>query len=154
MPGLEVAAMGVEKGTEWVKMCLERYENRSFVKQSGAFDTTVLPIVVENVLRKKSFALPTVRDLSSAKLAEKTDIPVFPCEYFSPKSYKTGRILTTKNTCCIHHFAGSWLVTPKYVLFESKFWNLFGLKNLNLLGKLYWKICVPAKKIISKRMDK
>ena len=34
---------------------------------------------------------------------------MYPAEYFCPKDHTTGKIKCTKNTVCIHHFAGSWL---------------------------------------------
>ena len=34
---------------------------------------------------------------------------MYPSEYFCPKDHTTGKIKCTKNTVCIHHFAGSWL---------------------------------------------
>ena len=126
MPGLEVAAMGAEKGAQWIKMCLDRYENRSFVKPNGSFDMKVLPSVVEDILRKNAVSLPCVNDVAAAKEKENEGVPVFSCDFFSPKSYKTGKISVTGNTYCIHHFAGSWYVAPKYVAYEKKFWGLFG----------------------------
>lgn len=150
MPGLEVAAMGAEKQAEWLKLCLDRYERRSFIKPSGSFDMKVLPSVVEHLLRKHGYLLPSVSNIEQAKKLEDKDIPVFSCDFFSPKSYRTGKIIVTENTVCIHHFAGSWNETPRYVLCETKFWSIFGLKNLNILGKLYWKILVPIKKIFQK----
>ena len=39
----------------------------------------------------------------------------------------------------IHHFAGSWLEVPKYEEIETKFWKLFGLKNLNIINKIIWR---------------
>ena len=150
MPGLEVAAMGSEKGAPWIKMCLDRYENRSFVKENGTFDMKVLPCVVEDVLRENAVSLPSVNSIIDAKEKEKNGLPVFPFDFFSPKSYKTGKISITQNTYCVHHFAGSWYVAPAYVVLESKLWNFFGMKNLNVLGKLYWKILMPVKKLFGK----
>ena len=34
---------------------------------------------------------------------------MYPADYFCPKDHRTGKIRCTKNTVCIHHFAGSWL---------------------------------------------
>jgi len=148
--GLEVAAMGAEKGSPWVKICLGRYENRSFVKSNGNFDMKVLPCIVEDVLRQNNYKLPSVSDVDQAKKIERFDIPVFPWDFFSPKSYKSGVVSTTTNTYCIHHFAGSWFVPPRYIDYEASFWKIFGLKNLNILGKLYWRAWKPIKKLFKK----
>ncbi len=106
-PGLEVAVMGVEKGCSWIKLCLDRYNNRPFVNEHG-FDMKALPHVVESVLRENNIPLHTVRDIDCAKMFEDSGIPVFTWDFFSPKSFNTGIVETTKNTYCIHHFSGSW----------------------------------------------
>lgn len=155
MRGLEVAAMGAEKGCRWLKLCLDRYENRPFVRANGSFDTKVLPCVVEDILRKSAYELPCVDNIDAAKEVEATkdDVPVFSCDFFSPKSYKTGNIMKTKNTFCVHHFAGSWIVRPRYETMETRFWKIFGLKNLNILGKIYWKLCFPVIRKFQKEDD-
>ena len=140
MSGLEVAAFGSEKHAEWLKDCLSYYKNRPFIKNDGSFDTKVLPTIVEDELRNHGYDLVNCSSLTEAKMIENTHkIPVFPCEYFSPKSYKTGKIEVTDNSYSIHHFAGSWLEVPKYEEIETKFWKLFGLKNLNIINKIIWR---------------
>ena len=54
-------------------------------------------------------------------------------------SVYTGKIEVTDNSYSIHHFAGSWLEVPKYEEIETKFWKLFGLKNLNIINKIIWR---------------
>lgn len=105
--GLEVAAMGAEKGCSWLKLCLDRYANRPFVTEQG-FDTKILPLIVEDVLRENKISLKDVQNINSAKEFEHKGIPIFTCDFFSPKSLATGIISVTPNTYCIHHFSGSW----------------------------------------------
>ena len=92
VPGLEVAAFGVEAGNCFIGQCLERYQDHRFIKSNGELDTNVLPEIVESVFRENGF------DFSQ----------VLPSDYFSPKSYLTKQIQLTENTYCIHHFDGSW----------------------------------------------
>lgn len=107
---LEVAAFGTEKGSKWVKDCLKRYKQRSFVKEDGSFDTKPLPTVIKEYLLENGYTIKKVTSIAEAKLLldEKT-LPVFPYHYFSPKSYLTGKMEISNETFAIHHFAGSWL---------------------------------------------
>ncbi len=132
--GLEVAAFGVEPKAEWVKKCLDEYESISFVKADGSFDLMTLPERVERNLLRNGYKLLEVPSIEAAKkITSNLEIPVFPCDYFSPKSYVDGKIEITTNTYSIHHFAGSWL--PWYSKFEKKFWNFLGLKNHGFISR-------------------
>lgn len=113
-PGLEVAAMGAEKYAPWLKICLDRYENRPFINGTG-FDMKTLPCVVEDVLREKQIRFQTVQNIEIAKEYEKECMPVFTWDFFSPKSLETGIVSVTSNTYCIHHFSGSWCNKRKRV---------------------------------------
>ena len=109
VPGLEVAAFGVEKGLPWIKESLDYYENRPFIKNDGGFDVEVLPEVIEKRLIKQGYSLNNVNSLEEAKcFTNPKAIPVLPSDYFSPKSYLTKEISITKNTVSVHHFDGSW----------------------------------------------
>ena len=138
--GLEVAAFGAPKGAPWVKDCLDYYNERVFIKADGKFDMRTLPNIVEGQLRKCNYELKDVKSIEEASnLNGPSSIPVFPCDYFSPKSYKTQKLYIKPESYSIHHFAGSWLQIPKYEILETKFWALFGLKNLNIINKIVWR---------------
>lgn len=122
---LEVAAFGVEKGSQWVKDCLAYYENRAFVKKNGTFDTKVLPGIIKNCLIQNGYTLKPVSSIAEAKSCSGKEIPVFPYQYFSPKSYGTGKIEKSDLTYSIHHFAGTWL--PWYTSIEKKICASLGL---------------------------
>lgn len=107
--GLEVAAFGVKKHSDWVGKCLDYYNNRNFVKNDGTFDMKPLPLVIGEILEKNSYKLRNVHTIEEAAETADKEIPVFPSDYFSPKSYKTGKIQSNDNTYSIHHFAGSWI---------------------------------------------
>ena len=112
---LEVAAFGVEKKSEWIRECLRYYENRSFVKEDGSFDTKVLPIVIRDCLIENGYKVVPVNSVEEAKKVGGKEIPVFPFDFFSPKSYETGEIEKTDRTYSIHHFASSWMTTSEKV---------------------------------------
>jgi len=123
---LEVAAFGAEKGSKWIKSCLDYYKDRSFVKADGSFDTKPLPTVVNQCLRENGYMIKKIYSLKEIEDADKfneKEILVFPYSYFSPKSYLTGKLKIKDETHSIHHFAGSWLTI----------WQRFKIKLHHLL---------------------
>lgn len=115
---LEVAAFGVEKESEWIKVCLEEYQKRNFIKEDGSFNLEPLPQVVKRCLYRNGFQIKKVINIEQAQKLSNKEIPVFPCSFFSPKSYLTGDLKTTANTYSIHHFTGSWLTPWQKIKFK------------------------------------
>lgn len=139
--GLEVAAFGAEKNATWVKQCLSYYENRLFIKDSGEYDTRVLPLVINDILVGNRYKLVPVLSLKEAiQIEDSLSIPVFSCDYFSPKSHSTGKIAVTSDTVCVHHFAGTWL--PFLARVEQNISRFLGVKNrylfANFTKKMRW----------------
>lgn len=95
--------MAAEKGSIWAKELLEQYNDRHFVLEDGSFDLTTNTSVITEYMKFKGLLLNN----------KYQDFPglctMYPSEYFCPKDHTTGKIKCTKNTVCIHHFAGSWL---------------------------------------------
>lgn len=100
----EMATIGAPKGSAWVKDILSYYDNRSFIMPNGEFDTLTLPCVAHKSLDGKYH----INDTYNGDTI-KPHLTVYPSDYFSPKSYSTGKLFLTKNTYSIHHFEGSWL---------------------------------------------
>jgi mannosyltransferase OCH1-like enzyme len=100
---LEAAIIGAEAGTHWIGKCLEYYKGRHFVKNDNALDIVPLPVIINNVLQSA---------------VENPELKIYPSDYFSPKSFHTGKFKVTRNTYCIHHFDSSW--TNKNNMFYIK----------------------------------
>lgn len=134
--GLEVAAFGAEKGSLWLKDCLDYYNNREFKQADGNFDIKTLPLIVQDELEEKGYYLIEVDSVDTAYSINYSnkDIPVFPEDYFSPKSYDSGKINVTDRTYSIHHFSGSWL--PTHYKFYKLFCDVTGIKNTGIIVKL------------------
>lgn len=124
--GLEVAAFGVEKHSAWIKDCLDFYADRRFKNLDGSLKTRALPRVIEDILRENEYQLVDVSDIEEAKKCSGKQIPVFPFQFFSPKSWKTGVIEDSKETVLIHNFAGSWIT--KSDIFWEKHRKLYMVK--------------------------
>ena len=82
--------MGCEAGFAPVKAALEYYKAREFSYSEGDVDQMVLP----NILREA--------------FAPFTEVEILPESAFSPKSFMDGKIRTTEDTYCIHHFDSAW----------------------------------------------
>lgn len=127
-PCPEVAAFGTEKGCEWVKIMMDYYQDRHFVRPDGTFDTEPLPHVFGTVLKSHGYTFKAVesRDAIESSTVDSKVINLFPYTFFSPKSYKTGKVHITKETYSVHRFTGTW--KPWYIRMEKKFWRALGLK--------------------------
>lgn len=95
--------MAAEQGSVWAKDLLDGYKNRKFILEDSSFDMTTNTFVITKYMLEKGLVLNNTYQ----------DIPdlctMYPADYFCPKDHRTGKIKCSKNTVCIHHFAGSWL---------------------------------------------
>ena len=104
--------MASEKGGKWVSELLDYYNNRSFVREDGSFDTTSNTITITNYMLKAGLRQNnTFQDFPGL-------VTIYPADFFCPKDHGTGLIKLTGNSVCIHHFACSWL--PQKVRFRHK----------------------------------
>lgn len=100
----EAAVIGAEKGTAWLKICLDWYEGESFFSESGEMKVQVVPLLVRLALEKQY----AVRIFDSGKIQKLDSLTLYPYKFFSPKNYFTGRVKVFKETVCIHRFASAW----------------------------------------------
>jgi len=104
--GIEAGIFGAEKHHPLIKQCLDYYQNRKFINTQGQMSITPLPEIMYNLLSiNHRFQKRTSLQMGT----EPQTIYLFPNEYFTAKSYTTGKITCTRNTYTIHHFAGSWV---------------------------------------------
>lgn len=94
--------IGSERNGVWVKEMLAYYnQDRHFIKPDGSLDLTPNPITIATIMQSGGFVIDGTYQVY------KGDMHVFPVDYFCPLS-STRVLRCTKNTYCIHHFAGSW----------------------------------------------
>lgn len=117
--------MAAEKGSQWAKELLDEYEGKHFVKEDGTFDITTNTITITNYMLTKGLVLNnTYQDFPGL-------CTMYPSDYFCPKDHGTGQIILTDNTVCIHHFAGSWIVSTPM----QKFLHKTKVRIANVIGK-------------------
>jgi hypothetical protein len=87
----------------WVTEQLAYYDdNRHFRLEDGKLDMTPNTITIADIMVKGGFVIDGKYGVY------KNDLHVFPVDYFCPLT-STRVLKLTKNTYCIHHFAGSWV---------------------------------------------
>lgn len=87
---VEAAVIGAEKGLDWVKECLDYYNDRPFIRTDGSYDLRPVPLLINSKVKKYN-------------------LNVLPYTSFSPKDYNIGKIDITEDSYCIHHFDGKWV---------------------------------------------
>ncbi|WP_299216924.1 glycosyltransferase [uncultured Aquimarina sp.] len=150
---IEAGVFGAEKGSKWIADCLKHYENRSFIKQDGSYDTLTLPRIMMGNIQKNHSIIemvdPVPEELSYSK--SDSELFMFPEDFFCAKNQGTGIIEKTSRTFSIHHFAMSWL--PQKTTFlpnlKRKLIRVFGVKFvLGVIGFLRLK---KIKSAVSKK---
>lgn len=118
----EIAVMGAEKGTEWVKKCLDYYTGRRFINSDGSLNITTCPRIMTPILKER-FA---IKDIFSIKEFnhDKDTLCVFPVEFFcgkrtvskrsriSPAGRRKVSYHITDEAYSIHHCAHNWSDFP------------------------------------------
>lgn len=136
----EAAIIGAEKGCDWIKQCLDYYNNRFFVKEDGSFDIRKLPeLMVEQITKLKPLRVLSLKEsLDIRKLDMQNEVLEFNDVFFSPKVFDSREVEITPYTYAIHHYQNSWF-SPKakaYYRFRAFLVKLFGLAFVRKLEKL------------------
>lgn len=137
---LEAGVFGAEKNTSWLKDCLDYYEGKTFINDDGSYNTQTLPSIMgKQISQKRNLTLFDKDLLADLDFNQKELLYVFPRDFFSAKEMGTGKILKTKNTYSIHHFAMSWI--PKKDKFLSnlkrKLMQILGYDTIDILIKIF-----------------
>ncbi len=132
---LSSAIMGSERNGEWMNDLLAHYKNRSFYLVDGNLDVKPNTEIITAFMKDKK----QVRiDNTFQRLANY--FIIYPSTYCCPKSWQTLKVTTTKHTCCIHHFAGSWLPEEKMGLVGKVTNKLLGRRVAGFLAEQYRKL--------------
>ncbi|GAA4114417.1 glycosyltransferase [Aquimarina addita] len=134
---IEAGVFGAEKGAMWLADCLSHYENRSFIKDDGSYDTMTLPRIMMEQIQKEY----SIKEMKNPKISElsydiaNTELQMFPKDFFCAKNHGTGMVEKTENTFCIHHFAMSWLPKKRTFLpnVKRKLMSIVGVNTVEIL---------------------
>lgn len=101
LPG--TCVMGCEAHCEWVKDMLTTYDNALFIREDGTMDMTT------NVMRLgKRMVEGGLQHERKIQYLSQWGLRVYTHDYFSPIT-STRVMRKSKNTYCIHRFAGTWV---------------------------------------------
>ncbi len=141
----EAAIMGAEKGCDWIKQCLDYYDNRSFVKSDGSLDIRKLPEIMDEQIRKlKPLRVLSIEESKNIRsLNFNLEVLVFNDVYFSPKVFDSREVELTPYTYAVHHYQNSWFSPKAKAYYRSRafFAKLFGISFVRRAEKLLmpWK---------------
>ncbi|MGE7663632.1 glycosyltransferase family 32 protein [Peribacillus sp. NPDC097197] len=129
---IATSTIGAAKENELIKMFLDSYEKKSFIKEDGSLDQLTNVAIVTKILEESGVK-------KNGKYQELKDTGTFyPQTYFSPYDYINCRKYITDETYAMHHFYKSWL--PAKVRLKSnmkKFLSyVIGGENLVKLREL------------------
>jgi alpha-N-acetylglucosamine transferase len=118
----EAAIIGAEKGCDWIKQCLDYYENRCFIKEDGSLDIKKLPeIMVEQISKFKLLRVLSLNDsLNIRKLDMQNEVLEFNDAFFSPKVFDSREVEITPYTYAIHHYQNSWFSPKAKAYYRSR----------------------------------
>ena len=136
---VEIAAFGAEKGTRWIKECLDYYENRHFIKQNGEYDDKVMPDVIYEILNPQ-YEFCNISSITEFR-HDKNVLNILPKDWFCAnvhlnKDDKIPSYIISQSTYCVHHFANSWMKINKIKLIILKILSKF---NIHKNRKIEWR---------------
>jgi hypothetical protein len=100
---IATSTIGSQKGNQLIKIFLDSYQDRKFLKDDGSFDELTNVAVISKILTGQGLTLNGQRQ-------EIEGLGTFyPQTFFSPYDYINCRKFITNDTYAMHHFYKSWL---------------------------------------------
>lgn len=138
---LEADTIGCEKHHPLFKNVLDTFAQDTFLENVA--NNIIMPQrITEEVVK-----LYNIKRLYSHKYSF-DDLHLYPIDYFSPLDYNTGKMKSTKRTCSVHLFNGSWLDEK-----NTKVKNVFYYKLRIRIKRFFIKVIgnQATKKIFGKK---
>jgi mannosyltransferase OCH1-like enzyme len=106
---IATSTIGAAKGNNLIKLFLDSYEGKKFIKEDGTYDEFTNVASITGILKKLGL-------LTNGEYQEIEGMGVFyPQTYFSPYDYINFRTFKTNKTYTMHLFHKSW-IPPKVKL--------------------------------------
>ncbi|PFO73758.1 glycosyl transferase [Bacillus cereus] len=100
---IATSTIGASKGNQLIKVFLDSYTDKKFIKQDGTYNDLTNVAIVTEILQNLELKL-------NGEYQEIKGTGVFyPQTYFSPYDYINCRKFITKDTYAMHYFYKSWL---------------------------------------------
>lgn len=116
---IATSTIGAAKGNKLIKLFIDSYKGKTFIKQDGTFDefTNVagITMILQGLGLKTNGEFQVIEKLGA----------FYPQTYFSPFDYINCRTFKTEKTYALHHFYKSWL--PPRVLLKTRMKKLIAM---------------------------
>jgi len=133
---IATSTIGGEKGNKLIKLFLDSYAEKNFIKEDGSYNDLTNVAIVTKILKNKGLKM-------NGQYQKLEGIGIFyPQTYFSPYDYINCRKFITENTYAMHHFYKSWL--PPKARLKSKLKTIaakvIGGENIAKVRKIVSKV--------------
>lgn len=98
---IQTGIIAAEKGHPFLYELMSYYKSRHFIKPDRTFDQKTNVITITEIFLEHGL-------IANNQKQTVCGFTLYPNDVFCPKNCDTGEITITKDTVCIHHFAGSW----------------------------------------------
>lgn len=133
---IATSTIGAAKGNQLIKIFLDSYQKKSFIRDDGNFDDLTNVAIITEILRNRGLE-------RNGEYQELEGLGVFyPQTYFSPYDYINCRKFITKETYTMHYFYKSWLPLKTRVKSNLKHTvsKVIGGNNIARIRKLISKV--------------
>ncbi|OPH56686.1 glycosyl transferase [Paenibacillus ferrarius] len=100
---IATSTIGAAKGNKLIQVFMDSYQDKSFLRADGTFDSLTNVAMITKILGDMGIA-PNGQWQEIAGMGT-----FYPQIYFSPYDYINCRTFTTEQTYAMHHFYKSWL---------------------------------------------
>ncbi len=141
----EAAIIGAEKGCDWVKQCLDYYQDRPFVNEDGSLNIQTVPeIMIKQIEQIKPVRVLSIDEsLNIRKFDMQKEFLEFNDAFFSPKVFDSRVVEVTPYTFAIHHYQNSWFSSKARAYYRLRAFavRLLGWKYVRYMEVLFipWK---------------
>jgi hypothetical protein len=98
---LNPATFGAVPNHEFIKKCLDRYDN---IDDKISFHSNPLTVHHYGAVAKRHFGLK----LNGKRASLDCGLEVYPEDWFCPENYMSGKLNLTENSHVVHHYTGTW----------------------------------------------
>jgi mannosyltransferase OCH1-like enzyme len=125
---ISTCVMACEKNFPFFRDLLTEYADRKFILTDGNMNlTSNVTYITETCLHKGLILNNCLQSIDG--------FTIYPGDYFCPKSYETGKLSITENTCSIHHYDASWLSEKEHLITKKK-QKIYAVFGVNPFSKI------------------
>lgn len=133
--GFEAAVIGAEKGCKWVRVMLDSYLGKEFIKEDGSLDVLPLPCRFHHVLVDAGYRFHQIHGITPYTETER-EMYVFDGDFFNSRN--AIEVRQTKKSYCAHNYANSWQWKGNKKKTIKDYLPKWLLKTIYVVGQKTW----------------